>query len=74
MFRYPARLKNDLRGAMCANPPQRLHRLLEFNRRLRSNERSQETFEEWELQLDDKLVSFDGHIISPQTIQFGDGL
>ena len=54
-------------------PEGRISRLNDFNRRLNSEERSRNVFNEWGLNLNAQLVHVPGRILNNETIIFGDG-
>lgn len=54
-------------------PPNRIERLMEFNRRLRGTPNSMATLTEWQLNLDRELVQIDGREFNSQPIYFAEG-
>lgn len=61
-----------MRPFTSARPPQRIQRLLDFNRRVRITQASMETFNAWQLALDPELVRIRGRQIEPQHIRIGE--
>lgn len=52
-------------------PQPRITKLLNFNRRLQQTPESLRVLSEWNLELDQNLVSVPGRILESQTILFG---
>lgn len=52
-------------------PRTRKQRLLDYNNRVRNTTKSMQVLEEWNLQLDRKLIEFEGHRLKPERLLFG---
>lgn len=64
-------LMRDMSQHTRLSPAQRVDRLLKFNRRLQSAERSVEVFRQGQMNLDRNLVEFNGHRLLQETVIFG---
>lgn len=52
-------------------PRTRKERILAYNHRLQTTEKSMEVIHDWNLQLDRQLVQINGWRIKPETLRFG---
>ncbi|XP_037810785.1 protein piwi [Lucilia sericata] len=66
------RLMRALADHTRMNPDRRIDRLKIFNRRLQQTEDSVKILNEWNMQLDDRLVEVEGRILDQQKIVFRD--
>lgn len=55
------------------NPPARIQKLLEFNKRLKQCEESNDFLQNWQTKLDDRLVEVPARLLNNQTIMWGNG-
>lgn len=53
-------------------PPQRIQRMQDFNQRLRRTPECMETLRQFNLELDSRLVEFDGRVLKAESIALGD--
>ncbi|XP_043281262.1 piwi-like protein Siwi [Venturia canescens] len=70
-MRRDFRMMRELGTHTRLNPNGRIQRLLSFNRRLQNEPKVVQELSEWNLRLDDKLVTLPGKILKPETIHFG---
>lgn len=52
-------------------PSTRIEKLINFNRRLKSCEKSAEFLNEWQLKLEDRMVEVAGRVLNDQKILWG---
>lgn len=64
-------MMRELANHTRVNPQGRIDRLLAFNRRLQTEPQVVKEFKEWNLKLDNKLVTLPARIFNPETIGFG---
>lgn len=55
------------------NPQKRIERLENFNQRLKRTQESMRVLDEWNLELESKLVKFKGSQIDAQELMIGNG-
>lgn len=53
-------------------PRTRKQRLLDYNHRIRNTQESMQVVREWDLDLDPKLIEFDGHRLKPERLLFAE--
>lgn len=54
-------------------PTERIKKLLEFNKRLRTCQVGAKTLSDWNMEIDDKLVEVDARILPKESIMWGEG-
>lgn len=64
-------LMRDMSQHTRLSPAQRVERLLKFNQRLQTAERSVEVFRQGQMNLERQLVEFNGHRLLQETVIFG---
>lgn len=64
-------LKNAMKPYSQMAPRTRKERLLDYNRRLCSTAESMQVIKEWDLDLEKRLIEFDGHRLKSERLLFG---
>lgn len=70
-FFFRFRLMKEMSIHTRVNPAGRIKKLLEFNRRLTVTPDSTKVLQDWDLQLEENLVSVPGRVLKNENIVFG---